>query len=155
MNGKKPHEKANEIFAQIGQTYMGRVYRLKSKYYNESRSALKDNTIDEQTINDSVERDGKTKMEVQNEIIRNWFKPNAINNLSFSRLMEKNDLFIVGYQFTSEMSEEDLIECKTIEHEPKNSITSESKDEHEHKEEKEFKQSSKEKNINDEAAEFL
>lgn len=155
LNGKKPHEKANEIFAQIGQTYMGRVYRLKSKYYNESRSALKDNTIDEQTINDSVERDGKTKMEVQNEIIRNWFKPNAINNLSFSRLMEKNDLFIVGYQFASEMSEEDLIECKTIEHEPKNSITSESKDEHEHKEEKESKQSSKEKNINDEAAEFL
>lgn len=106
LNGKKPHEKTNEIYAQIGQTYMGRVYRLKGRYYNKNKSALLQN-YDEAMIMDSVEIDGLTGQQIQNEIIKQWFKPNAINNLSFSKLMKKEDLYIVGYQFANEMNDED------------------------------------------------
>ena len=104
-------------------------------------------------IKDSVERNGKTKMKVQNEIISKWFKPNAINNLSFSRLPNKEDLFIVGYQFTSEMNEEDMNEYET-----KNTEIIESKNESkEEQNEKELQsiKTTKEKNVVDDAGDFL
>ena len=119
LNGKKSYEKMNEIYSQLAQTYMGRIYILKSKYYNRNKSDIAQE-ITESTIMDALEEtpgfDSMSDQQKQNAIISTWFKPFAINDISFSRLNMKQDLFIVGYQIAAEMSEEEREAAESNEH---------------------------------------
>ena len=119
LNGKKSYEKMNEIYSQLAQTYMGRIYILKSKYYNRNKSDIAQE-ITESTIMDALEEtpgfDSMTEQQKQNAIISTWFKPFAINDISFSRLNMKQDLFIVGYQIAAEMSEKEREAAELNEH---------------------------------------
>ena len=120
LNGKKPQERTNEIHAQVGQTFMGRVYILQDMYYNKNQSAILRDTetrqpiASENIINESIDRtdptlDGPT---MNNQIIAQWFDPYAVNNLSFSHITDKEDLFILGYRLAYEI--EDVAAEQTI-----------------------------------------
>ena len=113
LENKKPAEVANEIFNKLNQTYIGRIYQLKDKYYNANKTSILsedgNEVVSEEIINEDVDRDScKSPDGLNNQIIKKWLKPNAINNInSVARLRDNTDLFILGYRLLKEVDTAD------------------------------------------------
>ena len=92
LTSSKAADRKHEIHAQLIGTYMGRIYKVRDEFYTVSREGL----IPGFEVEDG---EGKTN----DELVRNYFDPHAVNNMEFSKLTQKSDLYIVGYAFKSDI----------------------------------------------------
>ena len=101
--------KNNEILNQIGQTYLGHIYRLKNCYYEQKRKYGDNNRVprvDYTMIMEDAEVASVDDPIEKEAVIRNkFFEEFAAKGLEDSLNNEKKDLFIIGYCYTTQLEE--------------------------------------------------
>ena len=86
-----------EIYGQLIGTYMGRIYKVKAKYYNKRKTSLVPGF--EVECNESDD---------DSTIISKYFDEYAVNSFEYSELSDKSDLYIVGYALKIENETENV-----------------------------------------------
>ena len=90
----KKRDKYIEIYGQLMGTYMGRIYKVKPEFYDARKTKLLP------TFKIETRRD-----ETNDSLIDRYFERHAVNNLEYSDLAAKEDMFIVGYNMKSKVEE--------------------------------------------------
>lgn len=90
LSSTRVRDRVIEIHSQLIGTYMGRIYKVREEFYNRRKTDL----IPGFQI---IVSDGETN----SSIISKYFENYAVNNLERSDLVNKEDLFIVGYDLKS------------------------------------------------------
>lgn len=91
LSSMKVRDRVIEIHSQLIGTYMGRIYKLRDEFYNKRKTDLVNGfalVVEEGDTNDSI--------------ISKYFEKYAVNNLERSDLVNKEDLYIVGYTLKTE-----------------------------------------------------
>lgn len=94
LSSMKVRDRVNEIHSQLIGTYMGRIYKLRNEFYNRRKTDLIPGF---QVIT--------TEDDTNSSIISKYFEKYAVNNLERSDLVNKEDLYIVGYDLKSEQED--------------------------------------------------
>ena len=97
LTSNKSRDKSMEIYGQLIGTYMGRIYKVKAKYYNKRKTSLVPGF--EVECNESDD---------DSTIISKYFDEYAVNSFEYSELSDKSDLYIVGYALKIENETENI-----------------------------------------------
>lgn len=89
LTTKGLHAQRNEVYQQLGATYMGSVYRFKDKFYNDDKT---DVSYEYQSLQLDIVDSGLTN----HELVDKYFDGHAIPNMEYSQTLDKSDLYIVG-----------------------------------------------------------
>lgn len=85
----------NEVYQQLGSTYTGAIYRLHQRCYTDDMSDLKEEFRAITTAElDTALEPGYNNMHV----IGKFFNKHAVENLERSLVIDKSDLYIIGYE---------------------------------------------------------
>ena len=94
LSSTRVRDRVTEIHSQLIGTYMGRIYKLRDEFYNRRKTDLIPGfqvVVSEEETNSSI--------------ISKYFENYSVNNLERSDLVNKEDLFIVGYDLKSNHEE--------------------------------------------------
>lgn len=94
LTSNKKRDKYIEIYGQLMGTYMGRIYKVKPEFYNTRKTGLLPTFRIETKSGDKNE-----------DIIDRYFEHHAVNNLEYSDLAMKEDMYIVGYELKEKVEE--------------------------------------------------
>lgn len=87
---KGQNAQRNEIYQQLGSTYTGAIYRLKDEYYTDGHHSIKDDYEHLELVPDQ-----DTGNE---EVVNKYFYRYSVENMERSYMIDKSDLYIVGYK---------------------------------------------------------
>jgi hypothetical protein len=91
--------KCLEILKSIDGYFQGAIYKLQSQFYSRADTQINIKSYDLE----------KTVYETNDEIIAKYFNSKALSDISSSRVKDKEDLYIVGYDFMDKIDKTTLI----------------------------------------------
>ena len=96
------HGQTNEICQQLFGTFIGRIYKLKSKFYNSRKNEIKDGF--EIVASNSYTND---------MLINEYFNKYAVESMERSDVIDKSDLYIIGYAEKNKVEDSEMEPVET------------------------------------------